>query len=310
MPAYAEWTPPGLPFMARDVGASRKVLATAARRGRVVRLARGVYLDRRAWPDNPAEQHLLNCRAQQLRRPGLILARESAALAHGMPLLQESAAVRGAPRFTRAELHARDIDEVRSGVLAGLRLTTPQRTALDLAAAAPLPQALVVLDAVARHTLAQLWWTPELREASDTEVESARGPLRAALRRRGGGRLTSALDLVDPRRESPPESYSFGVIHESPLPDPRSQVAVATGDGVRWPDFGWERWCLAGEVDGAVKYRGERADQVRIAEKLREIALADAGWAVVRWMPTEVYRRPGMVLDRIARALRRQGWPG
>ena len=105
MPAYAEWTPPDSPFMARDVGASRKVLATAARRGRVVRLARA-YLDRRAWPDNPAEQHLLNCRAQQLRRPGLILAREPAALAHGMPLLQESAAVARAPCFTRAELHA------------------------------------------------------------------------------------------------------------------------------------------------------------------------------------------------------------
>ncbi len=107
------------------------------------------------------------------------------------------------------------------------------------------------------------------RQADDAQAEQARAPLRAALARRGGSQLADVVALVEARRESPPESYSAGIIRLSPLPDPCSQPPVVTRGGVRWPDFGWERWRLAGEVDGAGKYRGERGDQVRIARALQ-----------------------------------------
>lgn len=310
MPTTAAWNPPIHPFTVDDVEVTRKVLATAARGGRVVRLARGVYLAPEAWPDDPAAQHLLHARAQQVRRPSLVLARESAALAHHLPLHDERVVANQPPHLTRAHLDDLDVVEFRAGLLAGLRLTAPARTALDLAAAAPLPVALVALDAVARTALVLAHPRVEPREADEALADQAGAPLRAALARRGGRRLAEVVALVDPRRESPPESYSAGIIHLSPLPEPRSQPAVVTRDGVRWPDFGWEHWRLAGEVDGAVKYRGERGDHVRIAEKLREEALADAGWEVVRWMPAEIYRRPAAVMDRIARALSRRGWSG
>ena len=55
-----------------------------------------------------------------------------------------------------------------------------------------------------------------------------------------------------------------------------------------YTDFGWARERTVGEFDGKVKYGrllepGQDVGEVVYAEKLREDAIRDEGWQVVRW---------------------------
>ena len=49
---------------------------------------------------------------------------------------------------------------------------------------------------------------------------------------------------------------------------------------------------------------GQRLQDVLVAEKRREDALRDAGWQVVRWIWSELYR-PSELLERLDRAFAR-----
>ncbi|WP_344805970.1 hypothetical protein [Microlunatus ginsengisoli] len=74
-------------------------------------------------------------------------------------------------------------------------------------------------------------------------------------------------------------------------------------------DLGWEEHGTVGEFDGKVKYGrllrpGQRVEEVVYAEKLREDALRDHGWQVVRWTWDDL-RYPALVRDRILRAFAR-----
>ena len=67
-----------------------------------------------------------------------------------------------------------------------------------------------------------------------------------------------------------------------------------------YPDCLWPEQGLVGECDGAVKYADASA---YVREKEREQALRDQGWRVVRWLAREIMLRPGVVVERVARAL-------
>lgn len=97
------------------------------------------------------------------------------------------------------------------------------------------------------------------------------------------------------------ESWSRAVLQAAGLPVPQLQLWVR-GDNGRWyrSDFGWEGPRVLGEADGMVKYDDIRA--VR-AEKLRQDALARAGWTTVRWSWQELTAQPGLVIARLRHAL-------
>ena len=66
------------------------------------------------------------------------------------------------------------------------------------------------------------------------------------------------------------------------------QWPVRVGGSTAYTDFGWSRQRTVGEFDGKVKYGrllkpGQDAGEVVYAEKLREDAIRDEGWQVVRW---------------------------
>lgn len=170
-------------------------------------------------------------------------------------------------------------------VVDGVRCTSVARTALDLAVARPLPEALVVLDAAA--------------------ARAGRDALASAAARFGRVRdapaLQRALGLADARAESPLESASRGVMLDARLPLPELQQWVVDDEGRAWRvDFLWRRHRVIGEADGWTKYVS-LAD-LR-AEKLREDALRRAGYVIVRWTSDELWRTPMLVVARIARAL-------
>lgn len=107
------------------------------------------------------------------------------------------------------QMEAGDVCEVH-----GVRVTSPLRTALDLAASSPLPRAVAVLEAFVRAGIVS---TCEIAER-----------VRHMAGRRGVRVLREALSVMDARSESPPETAVRLRLDEAGLPDvvPQRPVRV------------------------------------------------------------------------------------
>jgi hypothetical protein len=184
----------------------------------------------------------------------------------------------------------------------GYLLTTSGRTAVDLAADLPLPEALVLLDSAARLVVASLVPGKALRHHyANTRLSAvAVNLLSQAATTVRATRLRPALGLLEPSRESVAESLSAGHMHLIGIPTPLFQARIRTPYGNAYPDFLWEDLRLIGECDGAVKYNDADA---YVLEKEREQALRDLGYRFVRWLAKEIMSRPEVVMERVARAL-------
>lgn len=291
------------------------MISTQVRLGSLIRIREGVYLDARVWPSEAAAQHLLRARAEQQLHPQAVMSHASAALAWGLPSLPlkdwalqpptlsvptgDSLRTRGdGVRFRSGSLPSHQITQHRSGA----QITTLSRTAVDVAVGLDLPDALVVLDAAVRLNCAAMVTTPRRADYGNPRlVGAATATLReAAGHRRGMTGVVQALELVDPRRETPIESLSAGHFHLAGLPAPACQVPIRTRWGMLSPDFLWSAERVVGEADGAVKYQDPQAV---VREKEREQVLRDVGFTVVRWLGKEIVLTPEVVVERVRRAL-------
>ncbi|MEZ5118189.1 MAG: hypothetical protein R2737_18180 [Candidatus Nanopelagicales bacterium] len=188
-------------------------------------------------------------------------------------------------RWHRVEL--RDDDYlVHDGVL----VTTPARTFVDLAAILRLPDLVAVADAVVR------------------DGQATRDELRAMVRRHRGRRgvrvARRALELLDPRSESPQESRLRVVLIESGLPVPIPQLVVRAPAGgfIARVDLGYPRWRIAVEYDGA--YHADPRQRERDAS--RRTLLREHGWYVVEVTARDL-RDPYLATAKVRGALRSRG---
>ncbi len=124
-------------------------------------------------------------------------------------------------------------------VVDGMRITTPERTALDLACRYRLDEAVAAVDSLARATHFKL-------ADVDVLVQRYKG-------RRGISRARAALDLVDAGAESPRETWLRLVLIRAGFPRPQTQIPVYNEYGVLIGevDTGWE------EIKVAVEYEGD-----------------------------------------------------
>lgn len=343
---HPRWTPPSVPFTTPMAGVSRKTLYASVRRGDTKLLQSGVFIAADAWPEDPNQQHLVMALARQLRWPHLVGSHQSAALAQELPLLTSREAAAGRPRFTRApgpgvrssreplitvrELPRHAVTDLPDGTIRGLQVTTPARTALDLAYELPLPEALMLTDHVARQSLSKIAGEHGIRrlvrdaadlgpaeghELSLAQRQAALRPLEmaivSAVHRRP--QVARVLALTDPLRESPPESMTYGVFVLAGLPVPECQVRFRVGPAqeVR-VDFYWPEFALVGECDGQIKYDGTFGppEEAWVDQNVREQALRDLGLSVVRWTAKEIFFRPDGVVARVANRLAGLGWGG
>lgn len=324
-----------MPFRAEHVPVDREYLRRAANRGQIVRLIPGVYVGAHGLATTAVDRHLQQALAYQLRFPTSIVAsHQTAAAALGLPLLRPEV-LPAQPRFTLDPAHGSHRHQrpqvrvlplppnhcqvVASGPFEGLRVTTPERTALDLAAELPLPEGLMALDYVARQRALSRVHPKKLRgPVEDHVLRDARAALRAVdhvLGRRGARRRRTALMLTDPRHESPAESASIGHMFVAGFPMPEVQCRFTLRHGECFVDFYWSKWAVAGECDGAVKYRGgdsaegqRAADARRISEKRRSLGLErEHGLLVVPWFGFEALFRPNAFLASLADALHSRG---
>ena len=149
--------------------------------------------------------------------------------------------------------------------LHGIQVTSPLRTACDLACRRSRRQALAVLDAFARaHGLTKADYRRMARRF--------RG-------RRGVVQLRELIEYVDPRAESIRESWVRIEIVDSGLPVPDLQVWVELpGLGRVRLDLAYRGRRIAIEYDGEEFHSSPAA---RSADELRRRLLREAGWIVI-----------------------------
>src|SRR5215204_1321617 len=155
-------------------------------------------------------------------------------------------------------------DEVE--VIGGILVTTPARTALDIACRYPLGEAVAAIDALARAT--------HLKVA---DVELLAGRYKG---RRGIRKARNVLDLVDPGAESPKETWLRLLVIRNGFPRPQTQIPVYDENGVLVAvlDMGWE------DIKVALDYEGDHhRNPVRFNKDIRRHDdVTELGWMDIR----------------------------
>lgn len=296
---------------ARAFGISDDVLARLDRSGRVRRVARGIYrqVEMGAPPDDwgaVARDHLARARVALEAHPTHVLSHRTAALALGLPVRLhpdmpvDLTAITVQPRSRRVAdrfLHHSDslVNEV---VVKGeWRLLPVERVVADCLRTLPTPSSVAIADAAVRDGL--------------TPLDSVRETLEMQRRWVGRPRGLAAMRLIDPRRESWLESFSFVTLTTYGIPLPEAQVEVYDGRGrfVGRVDGMWIERGTVAEADGRSKYLLEAdanagaapatVNERIVAEKCREDALRALGLEVVRWDTEAITRVPEAVADRV-----------
>jgi hypothetical protein len=257
------------------------VLTPYELRSRYVAVHKDVYM-----PRDAALTAMLRAKACWLRsRRRGILAGYSASALHGAKWIDPTlpAAIIDTNRHTVAGVQTWeeriDVDEIE--ILADMRVTTPARTALDLARRLPLGAAVAAVDALTQAT--------ELKMADiELLVDRYSG-------RRGVRAARAALALVDGGAQSPKETWLRLLLMRAGFPRPQTQIVVRNEWGWReaYLDMGWE------DIKVAVEYDGDqhRSDRRQYVKDIRRLEMLDQryGWLVVRVVaedhPDDVIRR-------------------
>lgn len=268
-------------------------LRDMAAKGTLQRVGRGLYYPANVWNElSPAQQYGARVRAVALtRRDGHVLSHQSAAVLWGLPsfgpwpqevhfLTERANGGRSDPGVRK---HALGIDlkdvVVRSDVL----VTTPARTAVDLAATLDFASAVAAVDRVLY--IDPFGFVPPL-----STPEELLQTWQRMLPFRGSARARSVLAFARTRSGSLLESVSRVYMALGGFPEPELQHPFVIDDGrTALTDFFWPDYSAIGEADGHVKYvdpgmlDGRTPAEVVIAEKKREDALRRQVRGFTRW---------------------------
>ncbi len=275
------------PFLGAQAVARGLLTRAALRTDRYVSPFRGVYLRARDRPPGLAD----------LSRAAFLLVGDRGALAghSAAELLGASCAPPGAPaeivspgtgiRARPGLVVHRDAlppeDVWRAG---GCRVTSPLRTAWDLARRRPLVEAVVAVDALARRGR----FPP-----SDLLTRRADRP-----RARGAAQLGRVVALADARAESVMETRLRLLLVLGGLPAPAVQHEILDAHGfvLARADLAYPHVRLAIEYDGGTHLHR------RTADNRRDTALAELGWETMRFTVDDM-RHPRQVLESVGRML-------
>ena len=251
------------------------------------RLVHGVYADPGLEFD-----HRLRCTGVALLLPsGTAVAGHSAAAWHGAPfagphdpvsIIRPPSVLWQGPREVR--VHQADVSPADIEWHDDTPVTSAVRTAWDLAAWEPLGTAVAALDAMVRSTC--------------LAIGALHAAVAAGTGRKGVVRVRRAVQLVDPRAESAPESrvrVALAVAGLAPVP----QYEVRSGGTfLARVDLAFPEHLLAVEYEGAHHFDGTQIvrDDQRIAR------LEAAGWRVIRLSAVDL-RDLDTVVTRVRAAL-------
>lgn len=243
------------------------------RKGELVKVRKGVYRE-------PLELHYELAALDDIfgyakLRRNAVFCLDSAALLHGLPLLEMpqlvhintsgSHGMTGGVAVHRFQISDNEVSECAEG----LSLTTPLRTLTDLVRSKPLIDGLVLADSLVFQGLLPI-------NTIVSTLESAVG--------KGQSQAHQIARLVRRGAQSPGETLMRFGLWRLGYPEPVLQYRVATDDGDKYLDGAYRELKLALEFDGNIKYGGygEHPDHVRWKERERDRALLNEGWSIVR----------------------------
>lgn len=264
---------PFTPGGAAALGITRRRLRMAVDQGLVRRVFTGVYVD----AEQPDSTQLRARAAALVMSEHSVLCDRTAAWIHGIGVLRyaeldvipplETYVLRGHNPTDRHNCHGgtRDLLPEDWQTIGGVRVTTPLRTALDLACKLPRRQAMAALDAFARE--------------HGVGVDQLRRLLARYFRRRGVVQARELVQLTDGRIESARESWVNLEIHDHGLPKPEPQYWVMV-DGVPTyrVDFAYPHARVIVEYDGEEFHS---TPEQTAADEKRRAWLRRNGWRVI-----------------------------
>ena len=290
----------------RSRGYEHPDIRRMVRSGELVRLRRAAYAQHP--PDGPiGDKHrqLVHATIPYLG-DDTVISHGSAAALHGLPLWPPAVShvhvtrsrKYGGKLRTVVHVHAATLTADDVVLVDGVRVTSIARTVLDLGRTLPLAQSVAGGDRALATGV-----SPD--ELARTAAGMEHWP--------GIRRARHAVELLDRRSESAGESASRVELLELSLPRPDLQVRILDANGrlVARSDFGWLDRRTVGEFDGKIKYGralepGRSIEDIVYEEKLREDAIRDLGWQVVRWTWSDL-QRSEVIRDRLLRAFARAG---
>ncbi|WP_420750852.1 DUF559 domain-containing protein [Rhodococcus sp. O3] len=227
-----------------------------------------------------------------------VLAGRSAAAVHGSrwidPRMPAELIRTGSRRGTDGILvHGDALAEDEICTVDAMTVTTPDRTAFDLARWLRPAQAVEQLDALCRAT--------GLDPACILRVAER------YVGARGLEQVRAVVPLVDPGAESLPETRVRLLLVSNGLPAPQTQLPILDENRiVGWADMGWREWRTVVEYDGIHHWTDERQ---RTKDIERYDAFVSLGWSVVRVNSEQLRTRPRSIVERVRRCLRAAGAP-
>lgn len=216
----------------------------------------------------------------------------------GFPIIPLHVGVRaGDRRVDAARIRPHQLkltDDLR--LVHGLRVTSPERTWVDLATHLTLGQLVAAGDTL-------LWWRHPLTTRSRLEEFVSGCPAR-----HGAARLRIALPLLHARADSAPESELRVAILAAGLPAPEVNVPISDSRGrsIASTDLSWPKYRVALEYEGD-HHRTEKGQWTEDIRRINE--LQRAAWTTIRASAPD-YRDPRRLITMLRRMLTDAGWDG
>ncbi|MGV1087329.1 MAG: type IV toxin-antitoxin system AbiEi family antitoxin [Mycobacterium sp.] len=233
----------------------------------------------------------VNTRAAALWVPDGVITGRAAAALHGAHFVEDHTPIEliGRSRRARDGVIVReeriDADEVTQ--MDDLRVSTPTRTALDLARHLPRGEAIARLDALAA--------------ATGIHPQDALSLARRYPGARGIRNARAIVPLLDPGAQSPRESWLRMLVIDGGFPRPTTQIMVSDGVRTAFVDMGWEELRIGLEYDGD-QHLSDRRQFVKDIGRLEMLGNLD--WLVIRVVKEH---SRSYILQRVHEAFRRRG---
>ncbi|WP_182348443.1 hypothetical protein [Tomitella gaofuii] len=279
------------PFQAADAISSGRVTRDFVRK-KCKRILPGVYLLRGVpmTAARRAEAIAVWAASKPSSRCRVVLAGRSAAAFWGAKWIGDDE--RGACNSHHAVQALEGVDVYRDRLgeedivtIRGVAITSPARTAFDLARRVPGDDAVIKVDAMYR--------TRSVRK-HQLELYARCHP-----RVHGARRASEVIALSDEGADSPQETRMRLAIVRAGFPPPESQIYVRTGDGAfrGYIDLGWRRWRVLLDYEG-----GGHTERAQLDKDVRRgNALYKDGW---NWVRVRARHLRGDGLDRFLRDVR------
>jgi Protein of unknown function (DUF559) len=228
------------------------------------------------------------------RLPEAVVAGRSAGWLHGLDLPPTDpvdvivrdghSSGRAGVRIQRATLRSGDVVRLR-----GLPVTSALRTAIDLGRREPLVEAVIALDMALHQRLVSL-----------SELDSFLAANRGV---NGIAKLRRAIELSEPKAQSPMETRLRLLLVRAGLPCPVAQFPLYDGFGnfLGRPDLYYPAHRLGLEYDG-----GTHRDSL-VEDNRRQNRLLNAGFRLLRFTAGDIFQNPDLIVPQVRLAISQ--WP-